>query len=124
MKRDYIDFHWVADEHLAIHRRLLNWERWVRVRAGTNQAPIWRLGKSNTRQWHSPEVKEHTDILDGMAMEKAVTKLPPSHRDAIRWCYVWQTTPTQARRKLGVTNEGLQKLIHDARTMLVNRSAK
>jgi DNA-directed RNA polymerase specialized sigma24 family protein len=124
MQRDYIDFHYVEPEQLGIHGRLLNWARYVRVQAPHWQAPIWRLGKSNSRQWHSPEAREDTDILDGHAMEKAVAALPEAHRDAIRWCYVWRTTPAQARRRLGVTSQGLQRLVCDGRTMLTNRAKR
>lgn len=121
MQRDFVDFHFVAPEQILMHDRLLNWSRWVRVTAPRWQASIWRMGKSNTRQWHAPEVREETDILDAQAMEKAVAKLPDKHRDAIRWSYVYRTTPMQARKRLGVTNEGLQRLVVDARTMLQNR---
>ena len=123
MQRDYIDFHAVPDHQLGMHDRLLNWSRWVRVTVPGWQASIWRLGKSNTRQWHEPEMREETDILDGMAMEKAVFALPDKHRDAIRWHYVYRTSPTAARKHLGVTNEGLQRLVVDGRTMLINRRA-
>ena len=121
MKNDYIDFHAVEPHHIPIHNRLLNWNRWVRVSVPLGQAPIWRLGKSNSRQWHPPEARVEVDTLDGHAMEKAVGALPDKHRDAIRWCYVWQTSPMKARRHLGVTNEGLQRLVVDGRTMLTNR---
>jgi hypothetical protein len=123
-QRDYIDFHAVPDSQLAMHDRLLNWARWVRVSAPFWQAPIWRLGKSNSRQWHNPELREETDILDGQAMEKAVFALPDKHRDAVRWHYVHRTSPTQARKHLGVTNEGLQRLVIDGRSMLINRTRK
>lgn len=121
MQREYIDFHYVEPEQLPMHDRLLNWERWVRVTVPGWQASIWRMGKSNTRQWHEPEMREETDILDAQAMEKAITALPDKHRAAIRWHYVYRTTPTQARKRLGVTNEGLQRLVADGRTMLQNR---
>lgn len=121
MQRDYIDFHIVPDGQLAMHDRLLNWSRWVRVNAPRWQAPIWRLGKSSARQWHEPAISDAVDTLDGHAVEKAVAALPAPHRDALRWSYVWQTTPARARRVLGVTNEGLQRLVVDGRSMLSNR---
>lgn len=117
----YIDFHIVPEHQLPMHERLLNWARWVRVAHPRWQSPIWRLGKSNSRQWHTPEVREETDILDAQRMEKAVGRLPEKHRAAVRWHYVFRTTPIQARRMLGVTNEGLQRLVIDGRTILGNR---
>ena len=122
MRRDFIDFHLVPHEQLAMHDRLLNWARYVRVKRPMWQAPIWRLGKSGTRQWHSPEPREETDTLDGHALEKAVGALPDKHRDALRWHYVWRTTPAHARRVLGVTSDGLQRLVLDGRLMLINRA--
>ena len=121
---DYIDFHAVPDHQLGMHDRLLNWERWVRVTAPGWQAPIWRMGKSNSRQWHPPEMREETDILDAMAIEKAVMALPDKHKAAIRWHYVYRTTPLKARKKLAVTNEGLNNLVISGRTMLINRTNK
>lgn len=121
MQRDYIDFHIVPDGQLAMHDRLLNWSRWVRVNAPRWQAPIWRLGKSSARQWSEPPIADAVDTLDGHAVEKAVAALPAPHRDAIRWHYVFRTTPSHARRVLGVTNEGLQRLVVDGRSMLSNR---
>jgi DNA-directed RNA polymerase specialized sigma24 family protein len=121
LQREYIDFHAVPDGQLAMHDRLLNWARYVRVHVPHWQSPIWRLGKSNTRQWEPPTLREDVDTLDGHAVEKAVSALPEKHREAVRWHYVWRTTPTYARRVLGVTNEGLQRLVIDGRTMLQNR---
>ncbi|MEJ7932565.1 hypothetical protein WG922_21525 [Ramlibacter sp. AN1015] len=122
MRRDdFIDFHYVEPQQLAMHDRLLNWARYVRVKPILWQAPIWRLGKSKGRQWHEPTIAEPTDTLDGHAIEKAVAALPELHREAIRWHYVWRTTPAHARRVLGVTNEGLQRLVVDGRSMLTNR---
>ena len=76
MKRDFIDLHYVEPQHVSIHERLLNWERYVSVGKGSAQAPIWRLGKSNSRQWHLPEPRMETDILDGMRLEKAISQMP------------------------------------------------
>jgi len=122
MIRDYIDFHAVPDAQLAMHDRLLNWERYVRVhRVGWPQAAIWRLGKPNGRQWHTPELREEVNTLDGGHMEKAVRALPDKHRDALRWHYVWRTTPSHARRVLGVTSDTLRVLVVDGRSMLMNR---
>lgn len=121
MKRDFIDLHYVEPQHVSIHERLLNWERYVSVGKGSAQAPIWRLGKSNSRQWHLPEPRMETDILDGMRLEKAISQMPEPFRGVLRWHYIWRTPPTKARRKFGLSNDGLMKATNDARSMLVNR---
>jgi hypothetical protein len=122
MKRDLVDFFLIEDRHLAIHIRLENWARYVDSRGiHWNQAPIWKLGKSNGRQWHQPELRTPVDTLDGHALEVAVRALPEPHRDALRWQYVHRSSPSKARRLLGVTNEGLMRLVRDARSMLTNR---
>lgn len=121
MKRDCIDFFAVEEPHLVMHDRLSNWARYVQVRGVHWQAPIWRLGKSNGRQWHEPEAKPLVDTLDGHAIEKAVGLLPIPHRDALRWFYVTKTGPARIRRLLGVNDVGLMRLCKDGRVMLINR---
>lgn len=120
MMRDYIDYHYVEPHQLAIHERLLNWANWVRVRRGAYVHPMWRQGRSNSRQWHTPEPRVEVDLIDAQAVEKAVGHLPRGHADSLRWHYVWCTSPAQARRNLGVSNEGLQRLVRDGRQMLIN----
>jgi hypothetical protein len=130
MKRDFIDFFLVEPHQLPMHERLMNWSRWVKPGFPSWQAPMWRQGKSNSRQWHQPEPRITVDTLDGHAIEKAVFDLPTPHRDALRWCYFSgcaprrrdYVSPMDMRRKLGVTAEGLMQLIRDGRQMLMNRS--
>lgn len=123
MKRDLIDFFVVEDHQLDMHVRLENWSRWVehRMRQGGKQNPMWANTRSNARQWHDPELREPTNELDGQAMEKAVALLPIPHRDAIRWSYVWRGGPLHMARRLGVTKDGLMRLVRDGRQMLMNR---
>ncbi len=123
MKREPIDFFIIEPSQLDMHRRLENWSRYVSGGRGSwTQAPIWKLGKSNGRQWHQPEFRPSVDTLDGHKLEKAVAALPEPHRDAIRWAYVFTyINPGKMRRHLGVTDSGLAKLVKDARSMLVNR---
>lgn len=120
MKRDIDHFH-VRDEHAAIHRRLENWARWATPRMAYAQGPIWRLGKSNSRQWHAPELRESTDPLDALKVERAVYALPDKERFAVRWSYVWKFSPAKACRMCAVSQEGLLELVSRGRTMLVNR---
>jgi hypothetical protein len=123
MRRDLPDFFYVEESHLAIHDRLLNWARYVQVRGSHWQAPIWKLGRSNGRQWHQPEIKDHINTLDGHVIEKAVGLLPDSHKQAIRWCYVWKSGPARIKRILGVSDDGLMRLVRDGRAMLKNRGS-
>lgn len=124
MKREDIDFHLVRDVNLPIHERLMNWARHVSVGRTHWQGPIWRLGKSNGRQWHQPTISTPVDSRDGQRIERAVAHLPAPHRDAIRWCYVRRyILPHKIQRHLGVTERGLLTLIEDGRSMLRNRGA-
>ena len=115
------DFHYVPAEHKAIDARLENWASYVRVKVPSWVSPIWKLGKSNGRQWHQPEYRPACDMLDGMRLEKEVYALPELHREAIRWAYVFRDHPRRVSQQLGVTREALQRLIHDGRRMLINR---
>lgn len=116
-----VDFHYVEEHQLAIHDRLLNWSRYVGVRHPGWVSPIWKLGRSNGRQWHVPEIRVSVNTQDGHIMEKAVAALPWAHRDAVRWAYIHRTNPSKPRRALGVTDDGLFELIRAGRQMLINR---
>ena len=124
MKRDFIDFFAVPDQQLDIHERLCNWARYVKPTRHTwAGAAIWRMGRSNSRQWHPPILVAPINTLDGHALEVAIRALPEPHREAIRWSYYYKTSPARARRLLGVTNEGLMRLVNDGRQMLINRAS-
>lgn len=123
MKVKAVDFHHVPPEQQAIDAKLRNWSAWVKPRQVSQMASIWKLGKSNARQWHAPEIRETCDIIQAQAMEKAVYHLPEKHRDAIRWHYVYPVTPLKMCRHLGVSMEGLADLVSKGRLMLMNRGA-
>lgn len=123
-REEHVDYHLVADEHLAIHGKLLDWARWVHPRShGWQTAPMFRQYRSKAFQWHTPEIKSALNLLECVDMEKAVSQLPEKHREAIRWVYVWCDGPLATARRLGVTKQGLLELIRAGRTMLKNRSA-
>lgn len=125
MRRDFVDFFLVEDRHLAIHARLEAWARWVRVRPhGWQTAPMFRQYRSHAWQWHERVPRTPVNVLEAVEMEKAVSALPEKHRDAIRWQYVWQSSPGVAARALGVSKGGLADLVNAARTMLVNRVSR
>ena len=119
--KEHIDFHAVEPEHSEMHKRLENWAAWVKVRGMHWMAPIWKLGKSNGRQWDTPEGRPAVDTLDGMLIEKQVSALPEKQRAAIRWAYVYRHSPAKEARALAVSMEGLQALCRSGRVMLVNR---
>ena len=116
------DYNRVQDRHQAIHARLVNWERWVRVRPhGWATAPMFRMYQSKSRQWLAPDIQEPIDTLDAALMEKAVYALPEKHRQAVRWWYVYRRDPVAMARNLGVSKQGLADLVEAGRTMLKNR---
>lgn len=115
------DFHYVPNDQRAIDARLENWSRYVAVKLPGWVSPIWKLGKSNGRQWHAPEFRPACDVLDGHAMEKAVFKLPEPHRSAIRWAYVYRRHPAEFCKAQAMSKDTLAILINDGRRMLINR---
>lgn len=121
MKRDdWIDFHAVPADHADLHRLLENWARWVIPRSPYWISPMFKLALSRALARQGGPVRDHTDPIDAMRVEKAVAALPDKYRAAIRWSYVYKTSPASARRELGVTYDGLFELLHAARTMLKN----
>lgn len=121
MKTREPDFFYVEPQHKAIHEELENWARWVEVRHPRWMSPIWKLGKSNGRQWHEPELRIEVRPLAAAEMEKKIYFLPEKQRAAIRWWYVYKHPPARECRKLGVSYEGLANLVRIGRVMLINR---
>ena len=118
-----IDLNHVHPRHDGIDRRLNEWSRWVRVRpVSWAVAPMFRLYKAPKQFESDLYVPIAINTLDASEIERAVSFLPPAHRTAIRWCYVFPGVPVgKVQRELGATREALAGLIHDGRTMLVNR---
>lgn len=120
--KETVDYCYVNPEHEAIHARLLNWARWVRVRPnGWQTHPMWRKALTS-KQWDAmPHIPVPVNTLDAADVEKAVSALPVKHREAIRWSYVHCRDPLGMARTLAVTKQGLADLVSDGRTMLNNR---
>ena len=117
-----IDYNYVPERHTAIHARLENWARWVRVRPhGWQTAPMFRMYQSRARQWEAPVIQNPVDTLDAVVVEKAVSALPEKHRAAVRWSYVHCGNPLAMARSLAVSKQGLADLVTDGRSMLQNR---
>jgi DNA-directed RNA polymerase specialized sigma24 family protein len=122
MTKTYVDFNTVEPGHHLIHADLENWALWVRVshRSPWTAPAMFRECRSNAWQWHTPEHRENCDLLAAQAMEKAVSKLPPTHRAAVRWRYVFKGSPRKMANSLGLTLEGLAKHARDGVQMLCN----
>lgn len=118
--KPHIDFNAVSFAHEPMHERLTNWARWVRPRASSWVHPMWR-GFKASEIWTGLQASVPLDPLDAQAVEKGVSALPDAHRFAIRWCYVYGGQPRRAAQHVGESLEGLQVLIVNARTMLINR---
>ena len=114
------DFHFVEPQHKVIHKDLENWALYIRVRPQSWMGPIWKLGRSHGRQWHSPEILPPIRPLDAMEIEKLVRELPKKQRAAIRWNYVYRDSPAKAIRQIGTTYQGLAELVRIGRVMLIN----
>jgi len=123
--QETVDYCHVKPEHDAIHQRLENWARWVRVRPhGWATHPMWRKALTS-KQWEvSPAVPVTVNTLDAADMEKAVSALPVKHREAVRWSYVYGRDPLAMARTLAVSKQGLADLVDSGRTMLKNRIEK
>lgn len=120
--QETVDYCHVKPEHEAIHERLVNWERWVRVRPqGWFTHPMFRMYQSKARQWEAPVIQNPVNTIDAALIEKAVYALPDKHREAVRWWYVYRRDPAAMARNLGVTKQGLADLVGDGRAMLQNR---
>ena len=110
MKTKTVDFHHVDPNQKDMDAKLINWASWVRPRAPNWVSPMFRQSQSNSRQWHTPEIRQTCDVIGAQAMEKAVFYLPESHRTAIRWHYVFPVSPAKVCRALGVSMDGLAEL--------------
>lgn len=120
---DYVDFCYVPQHQEAMHARLGNWARWVRIRPhGWQTHPMWRKSLTS-RQWDvEPHISTATDLLDALLIERTVSKLPEKHRDALRWFYVLRADPAGTARRLEVSRAGLLELVCDGRSMVANRA--
>lgn len=117
-----IDYHRIDPEHVAIHYRLENWARWVRV-----SPPMWTATSPMFRQYQSPatvkrerETVVPVDAKQAWMTEKAVSLLPGPQRTAIRWAYVSRKGPHTATKPLRCTKEQLAVYLRQGRAILLN----
>jgi hypothetical protein len=120
MKRDDVDLFLVPDRQVPTHIRLENWAMWVRPYYPAGICPMFRMAKSNSRQWHVPELRPTCDTKDAMLVEKTIRKLPEKHLAVIRWYYVTRTPELRIRKALGLTKQDLNAMVIDARQMVGN----
>jgi len=115
-----IDFARVEEHQLPIHKRLLNWRDCYIVRSGGKIHPMWRYAKSNSRQWHPPEIRATVDMEDAAVLEKVMRHLPEKHRDVLVWFYFDAASPAVARRAFGLPYDSLYRHLRDCRQMVIN----
>lgn len=119
-----IDLNHIEARHNAIDLRLIEWARWVRVCPKTwGTTPMFRMYQSKARQWETdPVIHVEINTIAAREIERAVSILPPKHRTATRWFYVFPFVHEgRIRREIGATQEALYQLLTDSRDMLVNR---
>jgi len=114
------DVFFVPQAQQEIDRRLENWSLWVRPGYSTGICPMFRMARSNARQWHVPEIGPTVDTKDAVTVERAIAKLPTKNAAVLRWYYVFRSGERKARQVFGETKDGLCKLVIDSRTMLKN----
>ena len=122
MKRDdYTDFAQL-DGQEAIHIRLMNWARYVRVHPNLLPVqPMFRAAKTPRTLDVDRYMPPPVDQLDGLLIEKAVRQLPEQNRDALRWSYVYPWIfPMKMARNLGLSVGGLGDAVKLGRVMLKN----
>jgi hypothetical protein len=112
------DFVRVFDHHKWVHERLVNWARWVTPQTSSKVSPMFRDYRSHAWQWHPREHRVACDIIEAQKVERLVGQLPPLHRYALRWCYVYRYSPARAVRFMRVDYQGLGRHVSDARSMV------
>jgi hypothetical protein len=119
------DLHRVKFAHEAVHERLVNWARWCSSGGGTSAAsPMFRLYRAPRNRNAFDELRIPVDGLDGMRLEKVIALLPETHRDVIRWFYVYSYRGIgmgKACRGLAIAPSSMAQLLHDSRSMVKNR---
>lgn len=115
-----VDFNYVEPKHWEIDRRLVNWGRSCWSGGGGGLSPMFR-GVKPSQQWDAIETRIPVDTHDAMLIGKGVSKLPEPHAKALQWLYVHESTPKKGCQLCATNMQGLEQLIRDGRTMLINR---
>lgn len=95
-------------ERKDIGLRLENWARWATSSVGARAADsmtgaicesLRKAALGNV--WSGHEVREETDSVDAMAIERGMRYLIPEWRLLLWWCYIKQQAPEFICRKMG-----------------------
>lgn len=120
MKVKEIDFFYVEARHQDIDKRLANWGKFCFSGGGGGLNPMFRWVKPS-QQWDAIDMVVPVDRSDAIKIAKGVAALPEPHALALNWCYVYKTSPKKGCQMVKTSLQGLEMLIRDGRTMLINR---
>lgn len=114
----------VAEEHIEIHARLVNWASWSRdrIRQGHCMSMEWRYLAPRVKEKDDLHASSPPDVLDAQALHSVVCHLPLKHRLALHLWYIHRAPANFIRRKLGLTRDGVVQIVRDARAMTKNRA--
>lgn len=120
VKTPVIDFFYVEPSHQDIDKRLTNWGKFCFSSGGSGLNPMFRWVKPS-QQWDAIDMVVPIDRSDAIKIAKGVAALPEPHALALNWCYVYKTSPKKGCQMVKTSMSGLERLIRDGRTMLINR---
>lgn len=128
MRRDavvdpFADLLRIPPEHEAIDAELLNWATWARSGRGhAAMSPMFRMFRSNFArgEYGVPTAAPTVDTSSALDTERAIRRMPETHRGVLRGWYVYRLAPWTLCRRLGLHSCALQQTLHDARTMARN----
>lgn len=114
----------IAEDHLEIHLRLLNWAAWSRdrVRQGHCRSIEFRYLAPRVKEREDLNAVAPTDDLDAVALHSVICCLPDKNRWALHLWYVHKAPAQYIRRKLGLSHDGVAQTIRSARAMVRNRA--
>ena len=108
----------IPENQREIDSRLNNWAMWVTPGIGRAVCPMFKMAKSNSRQWHQPEIRPTCDTKDAQKIEKAIRLIPNTSQTLLRWYYVFRGPEVKIRRKLNLSHEELMISVIAARNLL------
>lgn len=116
----------IAEDHIEIHLRLLNWAAWSRdrIRQGHCRSIEFRYLAPRVKEREDLNVSQPPDALDAAAMHALVCCLPDKNRWILHLWYVHKAPANYIRRKLGLTRDGVAQTVRDARAMVRNRARR
>lgn len=112
--------------HVLVDDKLQNWGRWCKDSSpGGSCAPMFRYYRPDEDELAEAKeeaIRKPVNTLEAPEIERVVAKLPPAHRTALRWFYVYSRVKIGVvKRELGLRGDNqLQTLLDQARTMVDN----